>query len=135
MVIDTTNKTVLEGTPNERTVQRLADDANGRPIFACMYENGQTQLIEENLTEQDSPITHVEGVLKVPQRDQNGDPVLDENGDPIYLMDREAFGVIIEDGARILDGAVVIDDTDKVATYWAEFVNEITQVRGLSMPA
>jgi hypothetical protein len=60
MIIEPENRDTTQGT----TIQRLAFN-DGRLFWACVYLEGQTQLIEDNLTEEDHPIKSAEGLLIV----------------------------------------------------------------------
>ena len=103
-------------------IQRLADDVNNKPIYACMWLDGQTQLVNDNFTDMEEGEQSFEGLLIV--KDEHGN----------IIMHRHGFGCIIEDGAGFDEnGEFVITDQSKVDVWWNEFTTEI-QNRGLIMP-
>lgn len=60
MIIEADNIETTQGV----TIQRLSFE-DRRLFWACMYLDGQTQLIDQNVTEETEPIPSAEGLLVV----------------------------------------------------------------------
>lgn len=104
-----------------KTIQRIEDPVSGRPIYACMYVDGQVQLYKANITDRNSGTTHLEGELIIKDDEDN------------IIQHRKAFGVVIENGAFFKDGVFTIYDQEVLDLYWNELAAE-AEKRGLIMP-